>query len=59
MFLFRFYITVLNFLSTQRLYHVYFFIVLHSYFVAIQPDRLNLKKKIKEKHVLEIVGIFC
>ena len=48
MFLFRFYITVLNFLSTQRLYHVYFFIVLHSYFVAIQTDRLNLKKKSKK-----------
>ena len=57
MFLFRFNITVL-FLSTQRRYHVYFFVVLHSYFVAIQPDRLNFKK-MKEKHVLEIVGIFC
>ena len=56
MFLFRFNITVL-FVSTQRRYHVHFFIALHSYFVAIQPDRLNLKKS-KEKHVLEIVDIF-
>ena len=56
MFLFRFNITVL-FLSTQRRYHVHFLIALHSYFVAIQPDRLNFKK-IKEKHVLGIVDIF-
>ena len=56
MFLFRFNITVL-FVSTQCRYHVHFFTALHSYFVAIQPDRLNLRK-IREKHVLEIVGVF-